>query len=180
MRFIDELPPGEALVVAIPPFPTFAGNPCVIASSTSTGGITHTTVQCGPITLDPGGSASVTIRVVVTGDVCGSITNVVDVEGGNEPAANVGPDNHAEATDTVACEPRIRLQKGGPELAHLGDTVTYVFAVTNTGGVDLSDIDLTDPRCDGTPALTDDGDGDAVLAVGETLVLRVRPHGRRG
>jgi uncharacterized repeat protein (TIGR01451 family) len=167
VRFIDELPPGEALVVAIPPFPTFAGHPCTIASSTSTGGITYTTVQCGPITLDPGESASVTIRVVVTGDVCGSITNVVDVEGGNEPAANVGPDNHAEATDTVACEPRIRLQKGGPAIAHLGDTVTYVFTVTNTGSVDLSGIDLTDPRCDGTPALTADGDGDAVLALGE-------------
>ena len=167
VRFLDELPPGEALFVAIPPFPTFDGDACTIASSTSTGGITYTTVQCGPITLDPGESASVTIRVVVAGDVCGSITNVVDVEGGNEPAANVGPDNHAEATDEVACEPRIRLQKGGPSLAHVGDTVTYVFTVTNTGGVDLSDIDLTDPRCDGTPALTDDGDGDTVLAVGE-------------
>ncbi|MET0909729.1 MAG: DUF11 domain-containing protein [Ilumatobacteraceae bacterium] len=167
VRFIDELPAGDALYVAVPPFPTFAGHVCTIASSTSTGGIAHTTVQCGPISLDPRESASVTIRVVVTGDVCGSITNVVDVEGGNEPAANVGPDNHAEATDEVACEPRIRLQKGGPALAHVGDTVTYVFTVTNTGGVDLSDIDLTDPRCDGTPALTDDGDGDTLLAVGE-------------
>jgi uncharacterized repeat protein (TIGR01451 family) len=168
VTFIDELPPGDALYVAIPPFPTFAGHACTIASSTSTGGITHTTVHCGPITLDPGESASVTIRAVVAGDECGSITNVVDVEGGNEPAANVGPDNHAEATDAVVCEPRIRLQKGGPAFAHVGDTVTYVFIVKNTGGVDLSNIDLTDPRCDGTPTQTVDGDGDAVLAVGES------------
>ena len=67
-----------------------------------------------PSTLEPGASASVTIRVVVTGEVCGSITNIVDVEGANEPAENVGPDNHAEATDEVACDPRIRLQRAVP------------------------------------------------------------------
>jgi uncharacterized repeat protein (TIGR01451 family) len=168
VELIDELPPGEAVNVVIPPFPTFGGHPCVLASSIPPGGIAHSTVQClVPITLDPGESASVTIRVVVSGTACGPITNVVDVEGTNEPAANVGPDNHAEVTDTVACEPRIRLLKGGPELAHLGDTVTYVFDVKNTGGLDLSSIDLTDAKCDTTPNLTDDGDGDAVLAVGE-------------
>ena len=38
--------------------------------------------------------------------------------------------------------------KGGPALAHVGDAVAYTFSVTNTGGVDLTDIRLTDPRCD--------------------------------
>ena len=136
------------------------------------GGVPHATVQCGPIDLGPGASASVTVRVIVTGDVCGSITNIVDVEGSNEPAENVGPDNHAEATDQVACVPRIRLTKSGPSLAHVGDTVTYVFTATNTGGVDLSNIDLTDPKCDSAPTLTADGNGDAVLAVNEHWTFR--------
>jgi uncharacterized repeat protein (TIGR01451 family) len=171
VEFEDVLPSG-ALNVAIPPFPTFGGEPCTVASSVLPGGIPHTTVQCGPIDLGPGASASVTFKVIVTGDVCGSITNIVDVEGSNEPAENVGSDNHAEATDQVACVPRIRLSKNGPALAHVGDTVTYVFTVTNTGGVDLSNIDLTDTKCDSTPTLVADGNGDAVLAVEEQWTFR--------
>ncbi len=96
----------------------------------------------------------------------------MDVEGSNEPAENVGSDNHAEATDQVACVPRIRLTKSGPSLAHVGDTVTYVFTATNTGGVALSNIDLTDPKCDSAPTLTADGNGDAVLAVNEHWTFR--------
>ncbi|MGH2641523.1 MAG: DUF7507 domain-containing protein [Actinomycetota bacterium] len=168
VELVDELPPGDALSISVSPFPTFDGTPCVIASSIPPGGTAQATVHCGPITLGPGESASVTFRVAVTGDGCGPITNVVDVEGTNEPAANVGPDNHAEASDEIACTPRIRLRKGGPTLAHVGDTVTYSFSVTNTGGIDLTDIELTDARCDTTPERTDDGNGDAVLAVDES------------
>ena len=171
VKLVDVLPSG-AVNVAIPPFPTFGGKACTIASSVPPGGVPHTTVQCGPIALGPGASASVSIRVVVTADVCGPITNVVDVEGSNEPAANVGTDNHAEAADMIACVPRIRLSKGGPALAHVGDTVTYVFTVSNTGGVDLGNIDLGDPKCDTSPTSTHDGDGDEVLAVDEQWTFR--------
>ena len=167
-ELIDTLPPGDALGISVSPFPMFDGHPCVIASSIPPGGTAQATVSCGPISLGPGDSASVTFRVTVTGEECGAITNIVDVEGTNEPAANVGPDNHAAASDEIACAPRIRLRKGGPALAHVGDTVAYTFSVTNTGGVDLTDIDLTDPRCDTTPDRTDDGNGDAVLAVDES------------
>jgi uncharacterized repeat protein (TIGR01451 family) len=171
VELVDVLPAG-AVNVAIPPFPTFAGEPCTVVSSVQPGGLPYATVQCGPVTLGPGASASLTVRVIVTGDVCGRITNVVDVGGANEPPASVGPDNHAEATDEITCEPRIRLSKGGPTLAHVGDTVTYVFTVTNTGGIDLSNVDLTDPMCDTTPTVTDDGDGDAVLTVDEGWTFR--------
>jgi uncharacterized repeat protein (TIGR01451 family) len=171
VELVDVLPPG-ALNVAIPPFPAFAGTDCTVASSVLPGDVPHTTVQCGPVTLAPGASASVTVKVIVTGEVCGPITNVVDVEGANEPLANVGPDNHAEADDEIACVPRIRLRKGGPALAHVGDTVTYAFTATNTGGVDLSNIELTDPMCETSPTLTDDGNGDAVLAVNEVWGFR--------
>jgi uncharacterized repeat protein (TIGR01451 family) len=168
VELIDALPPGDALSISVSPFPLFDGHPCVIASSLPPGGTAHATVNCGPIRLGPADSASVTFRVAVTGEECGAITNVVDVEGTNEPTANVGPDNHAETSDEIACAPRIRLRKGGPALAHVGDTVAYTFSVTNSGGLDLSDIDLTDPGCDTTPDRTDDGNGDAVLAVDES------------
>lgn len=167
VEVVDALPPGDALSISVSPFPMLDGHPCVIASSIPPGGPAQATVSCGPITLEPGDSASVTVRVAVTGEECGAITNVVAVEGTNEPAEHVGPDNHAEASDAIACAPRIKLRKGGPALAHVGDTVAYTFSVTNTGGVDLTDIGLNDPRCDVTPDRTDGGDGDAVLAVDE-------------
>jgi uncharacterized repeat protein (TIGR01451 family) len=172
VELVDVLPPG-ALNVGIPPFPTFAGEACTVTSSVpEPGGVPHAEVRCGPVSLGPGASASVTIKVIVSGDVCGQVTNVVDVEGANEPAANVGADNRAEATDEIACVARIRLQKGGPSLAHVGDTTTYVFAVTNTGGVDLSNIDLFDPMCDASPpTLVDDADGDDLLAVDEEWIF---------
>ena len=165
VELVDVLPAG-ALNVAIPPFPTFDGKDCTVTSST-TGGVPHAEVRCGPVTLGSGESASVTIRAVVDGDVCGPITNVVDVEGANEPAANVGADNHAEAADEIACVPRIRLLKGGPSLAHVGDTITYVFIARNNGAMNLTNIDLSDPKCGGSPSLVDDTDGDTTLAVGE-------------
>jgi uncharacterized repeat protein (TIGR01451 family) len=169
VKLVDVLP-GGAVNVAFPPFPTFAGEPCTVTSSIpEPGGVPHAEVRCdGPASLGPGASESVTIKVVVSGDVCGQVTNVVDVEGANEPAGNVGADNHAEATDQIACVPRIRLQKGGPARAHVGDDITYVFVVTNTGGVDLTNITLSDPKCDaGSPTLVEDGDGNDVLAIDE-------------
>jgi uncharacterized repeat protein (TIGR01451 family) len=168
VELVDVLPAG-ALNVGVPPFPTFVGEDCTVASSVpEPGGVPYAEVRCDrPVTLRPGESESLIVKVFVSGDVCGEITNVVDVEGANEPAANVGADNHAEATDEIACVPRIRLQKGGPARAHVGDTITYVFAVTNTGGVDLSNIHLSDPKCDGAPTLVEDADGNDVLAVNE-------------
>ena len=167
VKLVDVLPPG-ALNVGIPPFPTFAGEECTVTSSVpEPGGVPYAEVRCGPVSLRAGESASVTIKVIVSGGVCGQVTNVVDVEGANEPAANVGADNHAEATDEIACVPRIRLQKGGPAHAHVGDTIIYVFAVTNTGGVELSNIHLSDPKCDGAPTRVEDADGGDILAVDE-------------
>ncbi|HEX5937760.1 MAG TPA: DUF11 domain-containing protein, partial [Actinomycetota bacterium] len=165
VELVDVLPVGATGVGT--PLPSFGGGFCTITSSLPPGGVPHTEVRCGPISLAPGASASVTITTHVTDDTCGPITNMVDVEGSNEPAGNVGPDNHAEAVDEIACVPRIRVVKGGPERAHVGDSVTYVFTVTNTGGIALTDVELTDPKCDGAATLVDDGNGDALLAVGE-------------
>ena len=166
VELVDVLPPG-AQSVTFPPFPTFAGKACTVTSSVLPGGVPHAEVRCGSVSLDPGESATVMVKVVVDGNYCGSITNVADVEAANEPAANVGGDNHAEATDEIACVPRIRLLKGGPSLAHVGDTITYVFTVRNNGSVDLTNIDLSDPKCDSSITLVDDGNGNATLAVGE-------------
>jgi len=166
VELVDVLPPG-ALDAAPPSPPAAFSGTCIITSSTPPGGVPHAELRCGPVSLDAGESASVTLKVFVNGDVCGSITNVVDVEGANEPEANVGEDNHAEASDEIACVPRIRLLKGGPSFAHVGDSITYVFIARNTGSVDLANIDLSDPKCGSSPTLVDDADGNATLAVDE-------------
>ena len=102
----------------------------------------------------------------MNGDACGSITNEVDVEGTNEPAANVGDDNHAEVTErSHACQDPVL--KGGPSAAHVGNTIAYGFIARNNGSMDLTDVSLSDPKCDGAPALVDDADGDTTLAIGE-------------
>ena len=166
VEVVDILPPG-AQGVAFPPFPTLAGKACTATSSVLPGGVPHAEVRCGRVSLDPGEAATVTVRVIIDGSFCGPITNVVDVEGTNEPAANVGGDNHADATDEVACVPRIRLSTSGPSFAHVGDAITYVFTARNNGGVALTNIDVSDPKCDSSPTLVDDGNGNGTLAVGE-------------
>lgn len=173
VKLVDVLPAG-ALNVGVPPLPTFAGEACSVTSSIpEPGGVPYAEVRCDePVSIGPGASESLTVKVFVSGDVCGEITNVVDVTGANEPPANVGPDNHAEATDQIACVPRIRLRKGGPDQAHVGDAITYVFIVTNTGGVDLSNIHLSDPACEaGSITLVDGGNGNEVLEAGEEWSL---------
>lgn len=166
----DVLPAG--VEVRIPPLPSFDDDFCTVASSVVLPGIPVTTVDCGPASLDTGETASVEIHARVSGMGCGSLVNSVDVEGANEPGPNVGEDNHAETLDEVACVPRIRLLKRGPRLAHVGDVATYRFAATNTGGVDLTGVELSDPACEGPPSRDEDGDGDAVLAAGETWSYR--------
>jgi uncharacterized repeat protein (TIGR01451 family) len=129
-------------------------------------------IAAGVMTCDFGDLAQGATRTVhVTGETdaadCGVLSNTAVVAASNEALVSVG-DNLSTATITVDC-PSIQIVKGGPDLAHVGDTIPYTFDVTNTGDVDLHDVTLTDPICDaGTIQLVDDGDGDATLAVGET------------
>ena len=88
-------------------------------------------------------------------------------------ATGTGAVSDVDDSDTDSCRtevtppgPAIRIVKGGPALVHRGDTITYEFEVTNTGDVELFDVELTDPRCD--PGTIDPGDDvDGSLAVGE-------------
>ncbi|HEX6130573.1 MAG TPA: hypothetical protein VF044_02525 [Actinomycetota bacterium] len=63
----------------------------------------------------------------------------------------------------------IAIEKDGPALAHVGDTVTYTFEVRSTTPVPLGDVVVTDPACDAAPTLVarDGGDQDAMLEQGE-------------
>jgi uncharacterized repeat protein (TIGR01451 family) len=46
-------------------------------------------------------------------------------------------------------KPGIAIVKTGPADAYVGDTITYTFTVTNTGGVTLANVSVVDPICNG-------------------------------
>ncbi|HVM18997.1 MAG TPA: LPXTG cell wall anchor domain-containing protein [Egibacteraceae bacterium] len=45
--------------------------------------------------------------------------------------------------------PSISLEKDGPATARIGDTITYTFAVRNTGDTELTNVHVTDPLLGG-------------------------------
>ena len=120
-----------------------------------------------PATLDaPQASIHITAQTAVpagNGNIgdCASYPNAASADPGNGDAVA-----SEISTIDVRCPLDIELTKTGQNLAHVGDTVTYAFTVTNTGFVDLGDIELVDPICDaGTAVLIDDGDGDNSLEI---------------
>ena len=140
----DTFPRGVGINAS--PFPMLKGEPCTLASSVLPGGVAQATMDCGPVSLEPGESASVT--VTITGAVCGPNRNEVDVEASNEPAALVGPENHDQVTDRAECQelnPDIALDKtASPTSGPAGTVIVYTYVVTNTGDTALFDISVTD------------------------------------
>ncbi|WP_340818548.1 hypothetical protein [Methanolobus sp. WCC4] len=58
----------------------------------------------------------------------------------------------------------------GPTLDR-GDAVTWTYVIENTGNVDLSNIQVSDNILGTVTTIIDQGDGDDILAVGETWTL---------
>ena len=54
-----------------------------------------------------------------------------------------------DGVDEPQPKPGITIVKTGPATAYVGDTITYAFTVTNTGGVTLADVSVIDSICDG-------------------------------
>ncbi|MEM4277422.1 MAG: hypothetical protein QXQ13_08085, partial [Thermoplasmata archaeon] len=86
--------------------------------------------------------------------------NYTDDHGGRYPMVYAG------AKFCVLPEPQIDVEKSGELYAHVGDTVTYYYDVTNTGPVALVDVDIVDDVV-GIIA------SDISLAVGETKSFSV-------
>ena len=94
---------------------------------------------------------------------CGLIDNTATVTISN------GEGDEDDAQITVECpELGIDIEKGGPDLAHVGDTITYTFDVSLTTEEPLYDIVVSDPNCDaGEPVYLSGDDADFVLEPGE-------------
>lgn len=130
--------------------------------------ILNNTLSCDFGDLDKGDTASVTVSAVTSAANCGDLVNTATVGATNELVAAQGNNSSGPSSIRVACL-AITIVKGGPDFVHVGETITYELAVTNSGEDDLVSAVVTDPRCDtGTLDVVDDGNGDTTLAVGET------------
>ncbi|MEE4195013.1 MAG: sortase [Anaerolineae bacterium] len=109
----------------------------------------------GPITLAPGASDSTTFTAVYTLTVAdldaGTFTNTATVSG-DDPNDNPVTDSDPD-TQTLPAVPSIQLEKTGtiddtvvaPDgRVDAGDQINYVFTVTNTGNVTLTNITVSD------------------------------------
>src|SRR5690606_35390003 len=68
----------------------------------------------------------------------------------------------------IPAEPGIAVDKtASPTSGLIGDTIVYTYDVTNAGDLPLSNVALTDDKCDVTATPTGD-DGDGLLEGGET------------
>ena len=74
-------------------------------------------------------------------------------------------------TTSIEHQPALSVTKSGPAIAAVGDTVTYTFAVTHdaaSDGSDITTITVSDDIAGAATFVSDDGDGDSVLELGET------------
>jgi uncharacterized repeat protein (TIGR01451 family) len=114
---------------------------------------------------DMGAGATATVHISSDTDAttCGLIDNTAVVTIAN------GDGDQDDAQVSVECpELGIDIQKDGPDLAHVGDTVTYTFEVTSTTDEPLYDVVVGDANCDaGAPAYVAGDDEDFVLEPGE-------------
>ena len=115
---------------------------------------------------DMGAESSYTVHITSDTDhtTCGVIDNTATVTISN------GEGDSDDASIAVNCPPLgIDIRKGGPDLAHVGDTITYTFDVSLTTAEPLLDVTVTDPNCDeGAPVYVSGDDGDNVLEPEET------------
>ncbi len=110
---------------------------------------------------DMGAKSSYTVHITSDTDAttCGDIDNTATVTIGN------GEGDEDSASINVNCpDLGIDIVKGGPDLAHVGDTITYDFTVQLTTPEPLFDVTVTDPNCnEGAPVYVSGDDGDKIL-----------------
>jgi uncharacterized repeat protein (TIGR01451 family) len=158
--------PGEAKDVQLDdPLPTNAGLSWSIDGGTGQQlcSIAQGSLVCDFGDMASGASYAVHISSDTDATTCGQIDNRATVTISNGDGA------FDDASITVNCpDLGIDIEKTGPAMAHVGDTITYDFMVQLTTPEPLSAVTVADPNCnEGAPVFVDGDDGDDVLEPGE-------------
>jgi uncharacterized repeat protein (TIGR01451 family) len=114
--------------------------------------------SCPPGTLAPGASLTCTATYPVTqADIdAGSITNTAVAHGTPPNSSTPVDSNPSSATVTAQQAASIALVKTATpaQVSKAGDTVSYSFAVTNTGNVTLDNVGVTETAFSGTGTMS--------------------------
>jgi hypothetical protein len=126
---------------------------------TNTGGVALTEVtaeddRCAPLvrtsgsdsSFDPGDVWTYTCTTTITESMGDELVNTVEACGKYGDTKKCDTDTHT----TKIPKPAILLDKTGAATAAAGSTFTYSFKATNTGNVTLTNVVLTDDRCQST------------------------------
>jgi len=145
---------------------------------TITGSVGSQVLSCNFGTLASGSSKHVHITSPTTTANCGQVSNTASVDSDQTSPQTSTP---ATIVNVTGCggggggggptPAGIQVVKGGPAVAHVGDTITYTLAVSlAAGSATLTNITLVDPICIATPTLVSKtgGDQDTALETGET------------
>ena len=125
---------------------------------TNTGGVKLTGVtvkddRCAPLvkaggdsSFDPGDVWAYTCTTTITDAMGDELVNTVEACGNYGDTEKCDTDTHT----TKIPKPAILLDKTGAATAAAGSTFTYSFKATNVGNVTLTDVVLSDDRCQST------------------------------
>ena len=102
---------------------------------------------------------------------------------GQTPAGNVCAPIHYNPGCTSNCGPgpgpAIALKKAGPQSAQAGSDVAFTLTVTNPGAQPLTNVTISDPRCDASPPTLQTKGNDAspnTLDPGDTWTYGCSSH----
>ncbi len=125
--------------------------------------IANGVVTCQVGTLASGATFTVHLSSPTDFTTCGVVDNT-----GSVTSTNDGSDEDSDSVRVNCPALGIDIQKGGPELAHVGDTISYTFDVSLTTPEALYNVTVTDPNCnEGAPRYVSGDDGDTALERGE-------------
>ena len=127
--------------------------------------------KCAPVTkvpngqnsFDPGDVWDYTCTMTITDAMGDEVVNTVKACGKYGNTEVCDEDDHK----TKIPKPKIQLDKTGADTANAGATFTYSFKATNIGNVTLTNVQLTDDKCQSTLTRVEPNLADATFDVGD-------------